>query len=205
MELLNLEQHRLVLKRARSLMKVAFNSDKEYLENIISNSKTIIDSFNKENLTVLDVTERENSNFSKALKFIVRSEYLKYILKKIEDSQPDYNDEDIFCKSHFTYYPEYKEFLFDEDDLCCECKKENERQIKEFHSYFEKKKFIESEFMDSCKKNVFDEDLKLKWILFNRLINENQNILYKSLKEAIRTEMISVYYNQNKELITKYL
>jgi len=59
--------------------------------------------------------------------------------------------------------------------------------------------------MDSCKKNVFDEDLKLKWILFNRLINENQNILYKSLKEAIRTEMISVYYNQNKELINKYL
>ena len=205
MDILEIEQHRLVLKRAKSLIKVAFNSDKEYLKNIISNSKGIIDNFNKENLTVLDVTEKENSNFSKALKFIVRSEFLNYILKKLEKSRIDYNDEYVFCESHFKYYPEYKEFLFNVDDLCCECKKENERQEKEYHSYFEEKKFIESEFMDSCRKSVFDEDLKLKWILFNRLINENQNILYKSLKEAIRTEMISVYYNQNKELITKYL
>ena len=75
MDILEIEQHRLVLKRAESLMKVAFDSDKQYLKNIISNSKGMIDNFNKENLTVLDVSNIERGRWVFSTNALIHNKY----------------------------------------------------------------------------------------------------------------------------------
>jgi hypothetical protein len=207
MELLELEQHRLVLERANLLIQVAFDSDKEYLKTMISNSKTIIDNFNKENLTVLDVDVVEDGKWRGAVKIMVRSEYARPIVKEMEYKRPHYKEEDSFCKEHYQYDEIYKGFFWEEEQYCEKCKLELKRQKKESESYYSKIHKVEREFYVACDNTVFEEDLRLKYILFKRQIKNKHKLtpLETTLNKTLRNEIIKTFQNQNKELITKYL
>jgi len=92
------------------------------------------------------------------------------------------------------------------DDFCDKCKKEYDKQCKEEEDFIRKKDIISEEFSEAIKNNMWDEDLRLRWILFRRQINRHKlNPLERALDETIKIEMIIDFYNKNKELITKYL
>ena len=205
MDILEIEQHKLVLKRAKSLMKVAFDSDKQYLNNIISNSKGIIDNFNKENLTVLDVSNIERGRWVFSTNALIHNKYCKPIIEKMTIEFPP--EDECFCKEHYQYDEYLSEYIWQVDDFCDKCKKEYDKQCKEEEDFIRKKDIIIKEFSEAIKNNMWDEDLRLRCILFRRQIRNRHklNPLERALDETIKIEIIVDFYNKNKELITKYL
>ena len=58
------------------------------------------------------------------------------------------------------------------------------------------------EFEDACGSTTFPDELKLKYILLHRQVKwPNLNPLQLALKETIHTEILTVFQNQNQQLI----
>ena len=199
-----IEQHKLIVERCKSLLIVSLEEDKEYLEDMINHSQMLIDEYNKENLTAIDISKRENGCFTGTVKKIIKGAYLNDIYKQIGD--PPVDNHEYICESHYKYYEEWKEYLFVFEDFCESCVKESKKREKESKDYYEKIDKVRSEFNIAAEKTVYDKELISKYTIYRRkLINPYfLTPLEKVLGDTIRLEMLRVFQEQNKQLINKY-
>ena len=70
-EPIEIEQHKLIIKYSKELLKVCFKNDIDYLQKIIKKSEEIIKDYNNTNLTVTDITKKEQGIWKAAVKKIV--------------------------------------------------------------------------------------------------------------------------------------
>lgn len=210
MELIEIEQHKLIVKNCKELIKVSLENDIDYLQNIINKSKNIIDNYNNENLTIVDVTKKESGLWKSTIKKVVYGKYYNPIIKNLDNHYDRSEDFEYACEEHKDIYNHKdgtQEWFYNVDKFCPTCKKEYLKREKETKDFYKNIENIKSEFRDSCNKTIFCKDLRLKCILLNRKIPNQYKVepLLLAIKETIHTEILKTFQNQNQKLITKYI
>jgi len=209
-EPIEIEQHKLIIKYSKELLKVCFKNDIDYLQKIIKKSEEIIKDYNNTNLTVTDITKKEKGIWKAAVKKIVYGKYCNHIIKKIQDKISELYNDDYICDDHKDLYTSSdgtKDWFYNVDKFCDTCKKEHVKRDIEQKKYQEKIDNIREEFKKACNKTFFSYDLMLKFILLNRKIENicKTEPLQLAIKETIHNEILNTFQNQNKELIIKYI
>lgn len=211
MEVIEIEQHKIIVNKCTELLKVCLKKDYDILKNILDNSKNKIDNYNNKNLTIVDVTKQEKSLWSSTIKKVVYGKYYNPIKKYLDNNFNDRSeDTDYICKEHkeiYTYEDGTQEWFYNEKKFCNSCKKEYLKRTKETDDFYKKKDAIKTEFKTACNNTKFSNDLMLKCILLNRKIPNKYKVegLFLAIKETIHTEILTTFQNQNKKLITKYI
>lgn len=210
MDLVEIEQHKLIVEKGKELLNVALYKDFDYLKSMIEFSKSIIDYYNNTNITVEDISNKENGIWNSIIKHIVCGHFYNPIINKMPEQVDRTDDIEYICKDHFllyTYEDGTEEWLYDTDKFCKSCKKELLKRQKEYFDFIDEKDKIRDEFKKACDITVFCDDLKAKCILLIRkkTSSSDSDPLFLAIKNAIRTEILSTFQNQNKKLINKYL
>ena len=204
MNLAEIEQHKIIIKRCKELLKVSLKEDVAYLDSIIKKSNDILNDFNKKELTVVNFTQKEKGIWISSLKKSVKAKYLKPYLNKIYLDY-DYDAEDVFCKEHYRWHTlkdGTKMFGYDYNELCDNCKKELNKREDDYRSKYEN---ACNDFDEACNNTVFSDELKTKYTLLNRRSINQPNVIEKEIRDSLLTERLLEFQKQNKELITKYL
>jgi hypothetical protein len=205
MDLIEIEQHKLIVEKGKELLKVCFKSEIDYLQNLIDDSKSKIDEHNNRELTVFDITQKEKGIWNRTVNGIIWYKYYKPILNKniipVEDFIP--------CEDHAVHYT-YEgnnETYYDEEKYCEDCRKKCDEEDKAWEKNQKTIERFSLECKDACRKTIFSEDLMLKYIL---LIRKGRNRHYQeplllAIKATIRTEILKTFQEQNQKSITKYI
>jgi len=211
MELIEIEQHKLIVQNCKELLRVSLQNDVDYLRNIIEKSTNIIDKFNNENLTIVDVSKTEIGSWTSTIKKVVYGKYYNAIINSLNKHNYDRSDDyEYICEEHKIFYT-HKDgsegWSYDVDKFCITCKKEYLKRERESIDYYTNKKNIKTEFKNACNNTVFCKDLMLKYILLNRRIPNQYKVepLLLAIKDTIHTEILKTFQRQNKILITKYI
>ena len=210
MEAIEIEQHKLIVKNCKELLKVSLENDIDYLRNIINKSKNIIDNYNNENLTIVDVTKKEIGLWKSTIKKLVYGRYYNSIIKKIDSHDDRSEDFEYACEEHkdiYTYRDGAQDWFFNVDKFCSTCKKEYLKRDNETKIYYQNELNIQIEFKNACNNTIFCKDLRLRYILLNRRIPNKYKVegLLLSIKDTIHTEILKTFQEQNEILITKYI
>ena len=81
-------QYKIIIEKSKELLKVVFENDVAYLQNMINSYQVKIDHYNKKNLTIIDASSRENGLWNAMIKTIVKGKYYNPIIKN-RKSPPD--------------------------------------------------------------------------------------------------------------------
>jgi hypothetical protein len=209
MEAIEIEQHKLIIKNGNELLKVLLLCDVDFLQNIISKSKNIIDNYNNSNLTIVDVSKQETGIWKSTIKKVVYGKYYNSIIKKIGRYYDD-DDFNYVCDEHRTYYTcddGSEDWFYNVDIFCITCKKEHLKREQDAKKFYKKIDDIKDELKNACNKTIFSKDLKLKCILLNRRIQNQYKVepLFLAIKETIHIQILKTFQEQNEILITKYI
>jgi len=210
MELIEIEQHKLIINNCKKLLNVSFENDIDYLTNIINKSKNIINKYNNENLTIVDVTKKESGLWNSTIKKLVYGKYYNPIIKKINKHYDTSQDFEYACEEHkgiYTYEDGTEDWFFNVDKFCSICKKEYLKRKNETKKHYKKIEKIKIKFKNACNNTIFCKDLRLKCILLNRRIPNHDKVepLLLAIKDTIRNEILKTFQEQNEILITKYI
>lgn len=204
--MIEIEQHKLIVEKSKELLDVCLDDDREYIKSVIEKSQQKINDFNEKNLTVVDFFKKELGSWSSTVKKIIYAKYCNPIIDSIDFKDESENYE-YMCEKHKIYDDSFDDWFFDLKDLCESCKNEYYKREKNYIDFYKKKQKIFNEFKNACEKTNFSEELKAKYILLNRKVEDIYKLkpLEKSIKEVIRIEILKTFQKQNQELITKYL
>jgi hypothetical protein len=176
MDLVDIENHKMIVEKTNSLLIHLDGVDKDFLEAIKKRSKDKIDSFNNKNLLVCDISKTERGRFNATVKRIVLAKYYEPIKGSLKS--------DILSCTKCT-------LNFDCDD-CIEKRGEMS--------------FLYWEFSNACDNTIFSDYIRSKYALAKRKqkIKNTPDALEGAILEAIRIEILNTFLNKNSKLITKY-
>jgi ribosomal protein S20 len=177
-------------------------SDKSLLKKTINKYNEKIEKYNKENIIVLNPTNREIGNFNKrADSLISKTEnYLNkqynLIIQDIEDNFIEGNIH-ISCRYNTIDWSGYGKYRASLIDGCKECKNK-------YYTFRDKLRNYLNEFdcfnidVDYVYNIDVSKELKDSYILNQR---QDKSILKKTLKDVIELNIEEELYNNNKEYI----
>lgn len=196
-------QHELIIQRCKSLIDVCMPEDISFLEAIIEKSRYHLDNYNKSKRTISDPTNTELGVWKASVKKIVLGKFYNEIYKEKYLPMIDKNEEQIsLCSRCLHIYNDENLFL----DFCEDCSKEYDKMLDVDHKICDEMESVKSHIKDACDRTVFSENLMLDFILLGRDYNKQstKDALEKSIRDAIKNEVIATFQEQNKELLTKY-
>lgn len=180
--LLEIERHKLIVERSKKLIEILHGEDAETVQSIMKGSKAALDKYNTENRTVIDITKTEDGLWRGNVKKVVVGKFTKYFRGSTRVIRLKIGGD---CCDHL-------------DSYCLECQQKEDE-------FFSKRITDDAKraiFSNACDSTEFPEDLKLKYILLCRSAQwPNLNPLQLALKETIHTEILTVFQNQNQQLI----
>ena len=157
-------QHKSIVTICSKLINICLKSDRETIQQILSNSENELKYFNEKNNTVCDATTKEVA-FWKT--FVKRAIFNGFV--------------DDITKSRITLLNKKREKLYEYKDLIIE------------------------EFTLAINKIVEINELKLQYIYLKRQRYSNVHYsLLEEIRQSIKTEVLSEFSKQNKQLLTKY-
>jgi len=181
-DFLEIERHKLIVQRSKPLIDLLQGEDLKTVKAIMKASKATLDKYNTENRTVIDITKTEDGLWRGNVKKVVVGKFTKYFRRSTRVVRLKIGGD---CCDHLDTY-------------CFECQKKED----EFFSKSRTDDAKRDVFLNACDSTKFPEDLKLKYILLCRSTKwPNLNPLQLALKEAIHTEILTVFQNQNQQLI----
>lgn len=203
MDIVEIERNKNIVNHINQINKYLLRkSDKKYLENLKTEAQLCLDSFNKENLTVKNPSVLETGKYKMVLKIVINAKYLKPIIDFLK--QKVNYDYDFICND-CLFVDKDGEEIFDANKMCSSCKIKLKKHDKDIEQIYQKIYFINDEYKKAIEKTNFPLDLRNKWILLNRECKKKgENILTRSIKESITTEILNIFKEQNKNLINKY-
>jgi hypothetical protein len=203
MDIIEIEKHKLIIKNSKNLISVVFDNDKSILTDIIIRSEKALEEVNNTELTIVDPTKTEIGRFSKVIKSIINTRFVKPLLR---DDSSDYLY-DFICNEHYIFDINSRESFYEAESLCCSCRKKIIDSDIETDRLYEEEWNMKNEFKKACNKLLLEKDLCLKHILLSRKfgVYPDANPLAKSIKDTIKNEIIKAFQEQNEELITKYI
>ena len=208
MDVIELERHKAIVSSIDELIKIVVDeSDVKKLKSILKHSRDELDFFNKQNLTVVDITKTEIGVFKGSSKRTIQSKYLRkwlesrYVKDEFElcaackkESDREYR---IWSKWRVDYYSK----------ICLDCKKKDNECSKNREINREVFSVIDDEFQKAWESTIFTNDLQQKHALIKRQYKgwaDEAPPLVKQIFESIKLEMEKQFIEQNKELIIKY-
>ena len=186
-DLLEIGRHRLIAERCGPLIDVLRGEDVDAVTDIMNRSKAKLDKYNKENRTVVDITKIEDGQWRGTVKKVVQGKF-GMSHRKIRSKSPDYPP---------CYCPE-------DEDCTEECNKAHSEMEPIIKKYYEKCHLLMNTIDNACNNTKFPDDLKFNYILLRRTWNwPDLNPLQIALRDVIHTEILSIFQNQNQQLIQK--
>lgn len=209
-ELIEIEQHKLIVEKCNELLKVCFKNDVDYLQKILKKSKKKIQDYNDKSLTIIDIRKKELGIWKSTIKKVVHGKYYNPIIKNLDRYYDGSEDFEYLCEEHkeiYTCADGTKDWFYNVDKFCSNCKKEYLKREKKTKDFYDHKENIKTEFKNACDNTIFCKDLMLKYILLNRKLSNynNQQPLLFAIKDTIHIEILKTFQNQNQKLITKYI
>lgn len=210
MKKINLElaqQHKLIAEKCNELLKVVLIEDKDVIIEIMNKSLLEIENYNQENLTILNPTKTEIGLFNSMLKRIVDGKYIIPSTKLI--TKPESNNEDYLCDKEELQKEEYDGKVIEYYDyklFCNDCKRESDKRDDLISDYYEKIKKIKLDFNNACNSTIIPNELLLRKISLGRSIIDKYypTQIQKVLNKEIHKELMSIFEEQNKDLLKKY-
>lgn len=205
------QRHKLIIEKGKEFLKVAFDSDKEGVKKIIATSKNCLTKFNKKEFTIVDLTEVEKRRFITSTKRIIVGQFVNSKARELGKKISEYKTcKDCEKHKEHSLWLGVKEWHVDYDKLCVKCQNYFygiDRKIKLTNNLVDK---IEQEFLDACLKTVFSSDLRNRYVMYKRMKINNggyykSNFLDRAIADSLKIEVMSVFQEQNKQLITKYI
>ena len=199
-------QHKSIVTICSKLINICLKSDRETIQQILSNSENELKYFNEKNNTVCDATTKEVAFWKTFVKRAIFNGFVDDITNpidlKIENSF--YKDLDFICESHRIHDPD-GEWIYNPEILCSNCKSRITLLNKKREKLYEYKDLIIEEFTLAINKIVEINELKLQYIYLKRQRYSNVHYsLLEEIRQSIKTEVLSEFSKQNKQLLTKY-
>ena len=203
MDAITIEQHKLIANSCKDLLNVVFSSDLDTVTNILNKSQSKIDQYNNNKLTITDISVYEIGIWNANIKKLIYGRYLNPILKKMKNIDED--DYEYICESH-RIYDEDGSWLFDEEKICKSCKKELLKTEKLWFEHNDNMDNLRKEFSKACNNTVFEQDIRDKYTLLRRMsaCTYHLNPLETIINNSIHIEILTTFFNQNKELLIKH-
>jgi len=203
MDSITIEQHKLIVNSCKDLLKVVFMFDVDTITNILNNSQSKIDQYNNNKLTITDISVYEIGIWKANIKKLIYGRYLNPILKKMKNINED--DCEYICESH-RKYKEDGTWWFEKEKICKSCKKELLKREKLWFERNDKIDNLRKEFSNACDNTVFEEEIRDKYTLLRRKAGCTYNLkpLETIINNSIHIEILTTFFNQNKELLIKH-
>lgn len=184
-DIMEAHRHRLIVESAKPLLKLLGGEDAAAINEIVLRSKLFLSEYNNKNRTVIDMTKTEEGKWRSFVKKVVKGMYMNPVVREIKESMLKFPSCDCV------------------GDVCSdECEREHENVSRANDPLRGEMARIEEVFRSACNSTHFDEDLKAKYILLTRRWKWPElSPLEAALQESIRTEVLTVFQNQNRELI----
>jgi len=205
MNMAGIETHKLIIDRCESLLNVLYE-DKDVVMSIMSKSKKIVDDYNKNNSTIVDISSDERGYWLQSSKVIIFGRYSLRINKKFKQELKDNIGYYQYCDSHKYYNIDFDQMLFDEDKFCDKCKAHKKKKDLLTKEYNEKIKKVKIEFKEAYDRTVFPSELVMRSVSMKRISSKKKilNSLDVESKDNIKKDIIKAFSEQNKKLIFGY-
>lgn len=194
LELIRLEEANKLLLKAIVFLH---GKEKSIIQCIVDSNKSLINEYNKSELTIINPKRSELGIISSSLKKIVIGFYSEYINKLI-----------IVKGNGLSYSERYHNCKCGSENLCEECVNEN----KEIEDFYDMKNelnkpydLILDEIKERCNKTVLPKEIiNAKILLMRKNPNYYQyNKLETETNEYLKIRMLEVFNEQNKDFINE--
>jgi hypothetical protein len=176
------ERHKLIVQRLKPLLDIIYGNDADFVRDIVARSQRHIDNYNRANRTIIDITKIEDGLWRGNVKKVVLGNYTTRFTDRRKGPWENWKCE---CT-----------------DYCDRCKAHNS----EYWANEEIKEAIASAFLHACDNTVFPDELRRSYVLFMRSREPYQKLspLQIALRDILHTEILTVFQNQNQQLIKQH-